>query len=240
MSIGVYTSVCEEDACWIPQYLKEVERLNLHFGMHLDRCSTYTKNLIRSHPNCIGTTENILHPKAKEFNDTHKQGVFDLVVKAGFDWAMAWDIDETYARDTPQRLEEIQKLDYDYIDTKWVNLWGDEFHIRVDGPFSGGHRVKFYNLQSGFHWKFEGPITNGAKGFKKPGAPWGGRSVCLGGKFHQLVCMHWGMMTEELRLQHKARWDRIYTTAVGNNPYGFWDYSLDSSITPVIVPNEYL
>lgn len=39
---------------------------------------------------------------------------------------------------------------------------------------------------------------------------------------------------------HKARWDRIYTKAVGANPYKFWDYVLDPEITQVVVENPYL
>ena len=46
-----------------------------------------------------------------------------------------------------------------------------------------------------------------------------------------MTCLHWGMMTEELRVAHKRRWDDIYSK-VGGNPSGFWDLCLDPTKIP--------
>lgn len=241
MKICAFTSVCQEDlSTWTDKYLEEAERLRIPFAIHFDRCNhldIYRSTLV-SHPLCIGYSSQ--NNESLEFDETHKQWVFDLVVLAKrYSWAMAWDIDETYERKAIAKLAEIEKLEADYVDVKWVNLWNDPRHIRVDGPFSQGHRVKFYNLMSvpqGFKWKFTGKITNGAKLVNSRGTP----VSTVGGK-HDLVCLHWGMMTQKLREQHKTRWDRIYTKAVGANPYGFWCYALDEeNYPPVIDTHKYL
>lgn len=223
-----FTSVCEEDAVWIPQYLEEVDRLGIDFAVHFDRCSGPTKASMESHPRCVGSTKQ--DDPSIEFDETHKQKVFDLVAGERYKWAMAWDVDETYARNAPGILRELVASDYQLIDIKWVNLWGDPKHIRVDGAFAAGHRVKFYNLSTG-QFLFNHPTVNGGKLV-------GGH--CETTRRHDFVCLHWGMMTEEIRVQHKERWDRIYTKAVGANPYGFWNYALSPDYPPTVVENPYL
>lgn len=209
-NIGVFTSICEEDAVWIPQYLREVDRLGVFFVMHFDRCSDHTKHAILSNNRCVGYTEQ--NDQTVEFHEMQKQGVFDKLVNMRYKWAMAWDIDETYEREAKRKLRLLTRRTEDALVTWWYNLWGDINHIRVDGHFSTGYRVKFYNL-SRSPWTFESKITNGAK-LSRPIA------------YHRsdLVCLHHGMMTDELRRMHKTRWDRIYTTALRGdpNPYGFW------------------
>lgn len=241
-SICAFTSVCQEDACWVSQYLREAERLEMPFAIHLDRIGDVgMARRLAGHPLCVGQTaqDNI----AVEFDETHKQGAFDLVDTLGFMWAMAWDIDETYERGAPRKLAQIgDMVEADYVDIVWLNLWGDQHHVRTDGPFASGHRVKFYNLDRA-RWRFTHPVTNGAKRVddvtgevlpqRHPAKERAHR--------HDLVCLHWGMMTRELREQHKLRWDRIYTTAVGANPYGFWDYAIDEATHPPTVErHDYL
>lgn len=210
MTICAYTAVCEEDACWVHQYLDEAERLSMPFCVHLDRCSIHTRRLLTLHPLCRGET----YGDGKEFRETDKQGVFDLAVKSGVDWVMAWDVDETWE---PRFADKVKRLDLavDYVDCPWLNLWEDAGTVRIDGPFSEGHRVKFYNTASTERWKFKSAVVNGPSG--PPSLRLGTASV---------VCIHHGLMTHELRVQHKARWDRIYSAAVGSNPYGIWNYSL--------------
>jgi hypothetical protein len=216
MTACAFTSVCEEDACWIDQYLLEAERLATPFCIHLDRCSPAIKRKLVKHRLCAGATEQA--DSRVEFNEQHKQAVFDMVVKLGFQWAMAWDIDETYERLAPEKIERALQLDVDYVDIRWLNLWNDTKHVRTDGPFSDGHRVKFYNLRVG-PWTFAHKIVNGAKIV--------GKDTRMGKS--DLVCLHHGMLTLELRQLHKERWDRIYSTALNGdrNPYGFWKYALE-------------
>jgi hypothetical protein len=242
--IGVYTAVCEEDACWIEQYLKEIERLNLPFAIHLDRCSAETTVRLTKHSQCIGMTFN--NDPGREFVETDKQGVFDTIADRnnGFTWAMAWDIDETYERDAPAKLAEIDKItDADYLDVKWINLWGDPQHIRVDTIFSNGHRVKFYNVRRR-KFEFVHAITNGPKMLDDRGRVTKDINSVKGRiPEFDLVCLHHGLMTRELRILHKERWDRIYKTALkgDENPYHFWKDALDEEkYPPIIVENIYL
>lgn len=228
-----FSSVCEEDVRrWMPQYLKEAERLGIGFMMNFDRCSLESIEWISTHSLCRGF---VIQPNpAIEFTEQHKQVVFDKVCQSGVDWAMAWDVDETWEKDAPFKL--LNKLplmidSVDCIDCPQVNLWDFPDMIRVDGTLGTGHRVKFYNLKRVPKWKFDHPITNGCK-------PEDGR-FAVTGRLH-LVNIHWGNMLPEDRAKKKERWDRIYSAAVGANPYGFWKYICDPSITPVCIPNEYL
>jgi hypothetical protein len=234
MNVCAFTSVCEEDACWLPQYLREAERLAMPFAMLLDRCSEATAELVRSHPLCVGVAR---RDAAGEFTEDCKQAAFDIAVASGATWAMAWDVDETYERDARRKIDDIAAMDVDYVDVRWVNLWGDERHVRVDGAFGGGHRVKFYHLRRR-RWRFTHTITNGPKMVDRRGEVVSGGERERAAKY-DLVCLHHGMCTPELRRMHKDRWDRIYTAAVGNNPLGFWNYAIETEASAVLVEHDY-
>lgn len=229
-----FTAVCEEDAWYAPQYLAEAERLGIPFAIHFDRCTPRTLRAFVRHRLCVGYT--FQPDSGEEFTEQHKQKVFDLAASKGPRWMLGWDVDETFERDAPQKFAEIaDRTDADLIDFRWVNLWDDPGHIRTDTIFSGGHRSNLYS--SRLNWKFDHPITNGAKAV----APSGKVKKDVRVAKSDLVCLHWGMMTLELRKQHKARWDRIYTKAVGNNPFGFWSYALDEeTYPPTVSENPYL
>lgn len=214
--VCAYTAVCEEDAGWVDQYLAEVERLGVCFVVHLDRCSVHTQERLRFHRLCQGYTFNAFG----EFSEMHKQQMFDLVVRLGFTWAMPWDVDETWEPDFLEKIERLDPVSMEHVDCPWLNLWEAEDRVRVDGTFGGGHRVKFYNLRCGLTWKFLYHQTNGAQAAERKSYP---------SKLN-IVSVHHGMRTKELRLFHKARWDRIYTKWAGVNPSGFWDFALDESV----------
>lgn len=228
MSVGVFSSICEEDSYWLDQYLAEMERLDLQFAINFDRCSEQTKRQVIRHRLCFGYTSQ--DNPAVEFKETDKQGVFDLLAAMLVDWAMAWDVDEVWERDAVNILGALDSLDADYAQCYWLNLWNDKNHARVDGAFGLKPRVKFYNLRRDIEWRFNHPITNGLMAKNKEGP----RLATL-----DLVCLHCGLMTKELRLLHKARWDRIYTAAVGANPYHFWDEACDESIPPKVIKHGY-
>ena len=235
-NVCAFTSICEEDACWIPQYLAEAERLELPFVVLLDRCSGIGKiyDSLVNHRLCVDWDERL--PSDGEFTEQAKQTILDRVVKLKYDWAMAWDIDETYVFKDLSFLPSFES--YHHVNIRWLNLWDDIRHIRVDAMFGCGHRDKFYNLRVG-QWKYLSPVVNGPN-LHQNGVAVGRRANEL--KRHDLVCLHHGMMTRELRQQHKDRWDRIYTKAVGKNPYGFWSYALDEETYPATVKSldEYL
>lgn len=228
--ICAYTAVCEEDACWIPQYLDEVERLEMPFCVLLDNCSRSTRDLfcdLRYRPYLRGIAER--NDTSVPFSETDKQHVFDLAVQSGADWAMAWDIDEIWEPEFWQKVGRLDPETMDCVDCPWLNAWGDRETVRIDGAMSMGHRVKFYNLRSGISWLFKNHLVNGAYGTsgRKPlevKAP-----VC---------CVHHGLMTRELRVQHKDRWDKIYGhwSKDGRNPYGFWDFALNTDEQAITCP----
>lgn len=242
--IGFFTSVCEEDAVWIPQYLAEIDRLNFDFTINFDKCSEQTKELIKRNRHCVGFTLN--DDKDKKFSELDKQGVLDLLIEKGYDWALNVDIDETWEKNAPEKFKVLDTATFDVGDYKWVNLWGDKHHIRTDGPCASGHRSRIYNLHSPWEWRFYSEVINGASAWIKEKKEWRRRLECDLQKI-DLTCLHWGLMTEEMRVSHKKRWDAIYGSYSNNvneygsrNPYGFWDWCLDPNITPRIEEHDYL
>lgn len=225
--VCAFTAVCEEDAHWLPQYLAEAERLSMPFVMLFDRCSVSTQHLVAGHPLCVDAA--FRDESAGEFVETCKQHALDAVKRLGYAWAMAWDVDETFARAAPDRIDQACRLNIDTvdcIDVRWVNLWGDDRHVRVDGPFGSGHRTKFYNLLRS-QYTFLSPTVNGPTSDKRA------RAMVV--RRHDIVCVHHGNMLREWRASKKERWDRIYTAAAGRQPYGFWDYMCDEETYPPVV-----
>lgn len=240
--VVAYTSICEEDRDWIDQYLSEIERLNINFVIHFDRCSEGTKKRLWTHPRCLA--QDAQDNPEIEFTEQHKQGVFNQIVSMpDVNWALAWDIDETWEHDAPQKLRDIGKSgDYDYIDCPWLNLWDGPQHIRIDGPFASGHRVKLHNLRGSYKWVFNHPITNGPSAYASEANHYIAvtSDMLMLGKA-DLVCLHHGMMTPELRRFHKARWDRIYNTALrgDQHTYGFWRDAIETEDSAITVKHGY-
>lgn len=240
--IAAYLTICSQDAWLARQWLAETERLGIDFAVHFDRCSPETKRHFTYNACCTGYTSND-NPEV-EYTEHDKQRCFNILVENGYEWALQLDADETLEKDAvtklPRVLESQEAAGADCVGLRYVSLWDDLEHIRVDGPFASGYHVKLYNLKGGRKWKFAEPTVNGAylmdvsgQYKKKKGAVTETRC--------DLVCINHGTMTHELRVQHKQRWDAIYTRLVGNQPYQFWNYSLDyEAYPPVVVPNPYL
>ncbi len=235
--ICAITSICEEDARWLPQYLAEMKRLNLPFVTHFDRCSDATKRTVRAAPGHLGSTER--NDPNVEFDETHKTGMMDRARELNATWAMAMDVDETW--DAHLDLATIRKTiaatDADYVRATWVNVWETPDQLRVDPPFIC-QRDKFYRISSG-PWVYTHKIINGPK---RTNYLRDEERFAIRVARPELVCLHWGLMTRELREQHKERWDRIYNTATNGdgNPYGIWRCSLDEERwPPVLSPNIY-
>lgn len=241
--VGAFITTCEEDVRWAAQLLAEVERMGIPFSVHFDRCSQSTVDGMALHHLCVGYTRQ--DDPSVEYTEMHKQGALDILSREGFDWALHWDADETWEKLGPTKLQDVvAKHDAaDYLKVLWLNLWGDKDHIRVDTLFNHPPRVKLYNLQHDVRtgarrrWMFDHKITYGCKMADKDGRPMNGVGDCVQ---TDLACLHHGNMTREMREFHKARWDRIYTQAVGNNPYGFWNYQLDEvNHPPTVIDNLY-
>lgn len=227
------TAVSGQDAQWVPKYLAEAERLGLMFGVLLDRCdvaNTIWGKLI-GHSLCRFA----IGKGTEEFTEQHKQPLWDAARARDYKWAIAWDIDETWGRNAMAKIEQtLSTTNAHVLTARWLNLWETPDQVRWDGAFRNGCHAKFYNLAAG-PWKFDHPITNGCKLLDARGRI---REDTITGKT-DIVCLHHGMMTKELRQFHKDRWDRIYSAAVGCNPYGFWNYALDESVTVETVSNSW-
>lgn len=232
MTICAFTAVCEEDKGWIAQYLAEVERLEMPFCCLYDRLQPQTAAKLTDHPlNCGSVSREVAEG---EFNEQCKQPLLDLVQAQGFNWGLAWDIDETWEADAQWILKDLVQVPVSMITTRWLNLWGDTKHVRTDLMFSRSYRPKLYNLQAPHKWVYDHPITNGPKRIDQLPFP--------APMFKsELVCLHHGMMTHELRRLHKARWDRIYSTALRGdvNPYGFWKDAIDTEAEAVTIRHGY-
>lgn len=231
--VCAFTAVCKEDERWVDQYLREVDRLQIPFVALFDRCWFDRMSM---HPLCVGGNSRAVADG--EFTEQCKQSILDVVQGLGYEWAMAWDIDETYENGAAfhiwKALDQADKLT-DWIDVRWLNLWDTPDHIRVDLNFAAGHRVKFYRMREGLRWVFDHPITNGPKLMS------GNNPSFTTGAKSPLVCLHWGMMTAELRRQHKERWDRIYSMALRGdpNPYGFWKQAIETEHQAVTIKHGY-
>jgi hypothetical protein len=237
MAINNYcacTPVCEEDAVrWLDQYLAEVERLQCFFALHFDHCSHRTKEKARRHPAFLGATSN--DDPQTPHAERHRAGPYGVAKGHFCVAALTWDIDETWEKDAPAKFDAVLNngLHWDAAKVHWINLWGDERHIRTDNP-SNAYRDRLLRLDSGIRWHWRGPIIVDPYADKC----WESVRVLK----TDLVCLHHGLMTRELRLQHKKRWDRVYGhfTSDGKNPYGYWDYILDEEAhPPVIEENKY-
>lgn len=227
-TVGAFSCVCEEDAQWLPQYLAESERLGMPFVMHFDRCSKETQRIVRRHPNMVACT---VYEGPEKFSERTKQQPYQELKKRKFTWAMTWDVDETFCKDAVQVFKEVLSVpDVETISMQWLNLWGSPDFLRIDEPFCTRYREKLYKLIIGFPWEWKCPLTNGPTLYQK---------IPRNYVASNLVCLHHGLMTHELRLAHKLKWDRVYGRS-GGNPYNIWNHLLDyENCPPEVTPNPY-
>ena len=228
----VYTSVCGEDTSWIDGYLIQMNYHRIPFAMHFDRVTDSVKQRVIEHPYCVAYTEQ--NCQTIEFDETHKQAILDKVIGLKFDWAMSLDIDERLEENFWLRWvnlrssELIKELDtVDIVNIRYLHLWNDVYHYRTDGPFAIHKRASIIRLRKDSTWTFTTKVTNGPK-LLRDGKVFEAEYASM----DDLIVFHHGLMEPERRLFHKDRWDRIYTKAVGNNPYGFWKYATDETIEP--------
>lgn len=217
--VCVITAICEADAIrWGDQYLREMERLDVPFAIHLDKCTEETRQRFISHPNCIGHTANC--DPAVIFNETHKQGVLDIAAGSGATYSLSCDSDDTFEPEAPAKLRAMP-TDIKLGLMRYWHVWGDWSTLRVDGPFNGAKRERIYNLKY-CNWHFRVPIVNGAyASVDIPRDEW----IDIG-----IACFHWGFIGIESCQEHRDRWNKIYGAANGGtNPYGAWEWACDLS-----------
>jgi len=239
----IYTSVCEEDLEYIPRYLQEMERLEVCFAMHFDKCESSTKELVESHPNCYDTTSN--DDLNLLFSERHKQGVLDIAQDSGAQYITNLDIDETFEQDIHEKLDSyVFQSDQIAVRCFYKQLWGDPYHIRND-RFGHTCRDKFLRVLKDCYWHMKFDFVNGPDLINKKD-----RRKVKWPRFDPvypdgIVVLHWGAMLQEVREEHKERWDKIYGsyTKTGKSPYGYHNMMVDSDCHPKpeeIISNPYL
>jgi hypothetical protein len=211
MTLCVFTAMIEEDANWLDMYLAGLNRLDLPFVMHFDRCSDETKKKVASNQGCCGTTAR--NKPDREFEESDRQDVLNLVGRMGFDWALALDIDEVLERDAKPKLEVLNASYADVAEVQYWHLYRDFHTVCAD---SGSGMAGKITRTKGYH------VGNGAFTFASPiiNRPRFCRNYAVFKS--DLVVLHTGFMTPELRAMHRARWTRIYGR-FGHNPYGKYE-----------------
>lgn len=237
MKIGILFSVFDGDQKHFDRFAAELQRLALPFAVNFDHCSKETKQLFQQHPNFLAGHEN--DDPENHFDESHRQTALKLLIKHKFDWALSLDVDETLERRAPEMIQELARKKFydeqnpkrgkvlaDVIDFRVLDLWGDERHYRVDGPFRGSHREKMFNLRSG-EWNYYHPTVHAPKLTETKG-----RTTALVVKGYPCHVLHWGIMDKADAQHHTERWNTIYTRKVGGNPYaaGFYSYINDDGV----------
>lgn len=240
MKIGACIMINEEDCVlWLDQLLRELERMPIEASWYLDHCSDKHKERIRNHQKTVSV---IIEDDA-QFLEPFRQKPFRVLQSLKYDWIVMWDSDETWEKDAPKTLvKELGEQECVIGTSTMVTAWekGKRFYLRDDGPFdhtqktSQTHRVRFYKGDQ--DWRWLDRITQG------PALHVYGERIELTPMFHtKTAIIHWGYSTEELREQHRKRWDNNYVYAIGRNPYGLWDFVCDKNIKPRLIkfPQKY-
>ncbi len=235
-NVCAFTPICQEDAeTWLDQYLAEAERIGLPFVMYLDRCESWVAEMIVDHPMCRGFVWQQL--EEVPYTERSKQSALDMAHRQA-PWALHWDADETWERDAREKLLTLPTGDgllEAVLDVRWVCLWGDDEHARVDGKFAPGqdgyNRTKLYRRVTDGRWEFLSDLVYGPTMILLL------KRAAMIPRVIDLACLHHGYKTRELRLHHKERWDRIYGALRddGKNPYQTWEFICDEVTNPPTV-----
>ncbi len=229
-TLGIIFSVCDGergDERHFDRFEAELERLQYPFAVNFDHCSSSTVKRFKRHPLCCGSYRN--DNPDEYFDESHRQQALEVLLDHGFEWMLQLDVDETLEKEAPRKIAEYLTLGADIIHARVLDLWLDDKHYRVDGPFKYSGREKLFNLQvdSGIHYYH--PTVHAPK-IK----PRGREAVLI--KRPDFRVLHWGLMTPEDIEFHCKRWDEIYTRKVGANPYGSYIYFRDPNTVVQVAP----
>jgi hypothetical protein len=221
MKIGIFLCICEEDAIrWLDQLLPNLEAIGLPVSWYADHCSPETLVRLRSMPFTLAVHDE----QVKPFSEQSKEIAFDAL--SGFDWAVQMDSDETWQTDAGELLRQaLASTSNLLVRCPMVTMWEHEGKMMVRTDLgSQRYRIRIYNLAYRWHWA--DPVTNGpyAIGYTGDAQPFD----------IPVRVFHWGYSTPALRLMHKERWDRIYGSHIGRNPYGLWNQITDPNDKPVL------
>lgn len=228
--IAIIFSVCDSDRMHFDRFYMELQRLQIPYAVNYDHCDTITKRLFSYGDLFLGAYHND-NPK-DFFDETHRQRALDIVNKHGFDWVLQMDVDETLEPDALVRIYQAlgyaEKNGYDVLDCPLLDLWEDNKHYRVDGPFARSHREKMFFLKSrAGKFEYYHPTSHAPKILKST-------YECKLIRTTMLYVIHHGIMNKADVEFHTKRWDEIYTRKVGGNPYGFYPYINDPNTVPIL------
>jgi hypothetical protein len=201
-SICAFTPMSNEYIDWLDQYLAGLKRLDMPFVMHFDRCSDATISKVCQNPACLGHTRQ--DDFNRDFMEGDRQGIMDIVRTLGFNWALMLDIDEVLERDAAPKLAALEASNADSAEMLYLDLGPDVHHYSEDrgsGQSGWKSRTKAFRVGDG-RFTFRNPQ------YIYPLWP-EGRD---GGVVFQsdLVILHTGHLTPELRKWHRDRATRLF------------------------------
>ena len=224
--LGILFPVCDGDAKHFDRFTGDLTRLGYPFAVHFDHCSDETKRRLKEHPLFLEGHED--DDPNSFFGEDSRQSALDILAKHRFAWMLSFDVDETLEKNAPEKIRKILEEDAggaDVVEFPLLDLWGDERHYRVDGPFRSSHREKMFRLSIG-RWNYTHATIHAPKCTPRD-------------KDHEvrvikpdIFVLHWGIMNMDDVRFHTERWNRVYTKKVGNNPYGFYPYMNDPENNP--------
>jgi hypothetical protein len=234
--IGAAIVVNEEDAVkWFGQLLPELKRFDLPVAWILDKCSEDTKKVVKEFPLTVGVKE----MEGDTFREKWRGYAIPHLKAAKCKWVVLWDADDTFTPEAPKIIKETletAKGSVGYVRRLNIVTENGKDFVRVDGPFDPSvngtqvNRMIIFNMGYDLRWMDD--VTHGPYCFDES-------NQVIDERFQiEAHSIHWGLRDLQLRQEHKERWDKNYTAAIGRNPYGLWNHVLDETITPVLEPYE--
>ena len=224
--------ICDEDAHRLNIVFKEAIRLDMPIAWYADRCSQETVDKLKGFDLTVG-----IYRGSGQFSEVVRQHAFDMLDRKGFGWALNWDSDETWSKtakkDMEKSLGEYERAIVCPMKTVWEK--DNELYFREDGLCHGTQsntkRIRLYSLD--FEWMWQDKAINGPA--YMVGRQWVYPDI---NKLRtcNATTIHWGYADDKMRESHKKRWDKIYTEAVGRQPYNNWEWFCDKTIEPTLTP----
>jgi len=218
--IGAAIPICEKDSVYLDTLLPEIERMGVDVAWLANNCSEKTVDKLKRFKRTISVD---VHDGS--FNNCMRQYPLDALKKAGYEWMLQWDADETWEKFAPGKLRRLLK-DQKMITVRMAHVWEMEDGRYVTMDWST-ERDRIYNLK--YSWVYNSAVTAGP--------------TCLdeevkNGYPENVWMIHWGYSTDEKRKSHKIRWDTNHGRSIGKNPYGQWNTITEEGYVPNLVSYE--
>lgn len=227
MKIGMFVATCDADWQWVAQFKKEALRLGFPVAWYGDNLSEEHLKEIQDFELTVGVFDG-----KDKFSEKSKGHAMRILKRAGFDWGIQMDIDETFERDAKEKIEKGLNDEYHQMSCRMITVYEDNGLYRRTDPYflNGGEsrRARFYNFK--YDWNYVDVFTNGAY-------LCGGETARIGEL--EVHSVHWGYKSLDLRKEHGEKWDRVYKEAGGRNPYDTYSYLVDIKPTVEVLEDKY-